>query len=343
MRSRSMIPTLAPALAILTLLSVAVANAKSKKGDAADAAPAAAAGPAGGSMNFAPVALPGVPTWQPPAEYRVDMVMHNDDQTITMHRTFRGGDIRSEMAVEGNTMIMIERAAEPGITYNLMPEQKTAMKLDVNYLQERAGKRMGEKSAPEVEAKVEAEAAPAPSDAKIEKLGTETLDGHDAAKFKLSSEGRSMLAWFDAASGAPLRMEAEGAQIEWKNYRFDPVPAKEFEIPKNYELVDVAEQMKQIDAMGGSRGMGSAALSGLAGMGGLGGMGAGGGVEGMAGQYGQRMGTSFGQQMGAGIGASFGGPLGAIAGQYIGGKVGGWVGHRAATAVTPDVGPGSQK
>jgi hypothetical protein len=237
-------------------------------------------------------------------------------------------------------MVMIERADEPGITYNLMPSEKMAMKMNAAKMTEMAGK-----SAKQLDAPPEPESQVAPV---IEKVGTETIDGRAATKFKVSAEGHTALMWFETATGAPLRMEAEEARIEWKNLEVKPQPAKLFEVPKDYQLIDMDEQMKQMEKMRGS--MGGAALGGLPGgmgaqaLGGLGGgMGGNLSLEGMAGGYGGQMGSNFGQQIGSGIGASFGGPIGAMAGGYIGGKVGGWLGKRVATAVTPDIGPGATK
>jgi hypothetical protein len=334
---------------VVTVAATAVALEAfaAKKKDAEKSAPEAAAPAAStparaGMMGGMPAGftLPGVPTWTPPAQYAVDMVMTSGKEGVSMHRAFNGGSIRSEIEAQGQKMVMIERADEPGTTYTLMPSEKRAIKMNPTEMTGRAGdalkKQMAEASKPEPEV--------VPT---IEKLGTETVDGHAAVKFKVTAEEHSALAWFDAASGAPLKMESGESRIEWKNLEVKPQPAKLFEVPKDYELFDMAEQMKQIEKMGGSASMLRAAMGGAGGVpggAGLGGVpGMGGGLEGIAGGYGQQFGSNFGQQIGSGIGASFGGPIGAMAGSYIGGKVGGWIGRRVATAVTPDVGPGSGK
>jgi hypothetical protein len=346
---------LALALAVgLALASTATAAplGKSKEGakPAPTAASAAAAPPTlaphvGASAIPATFTLPGVPAWQPPAEYSVDMVMSSGDQTVTMHRIFRNGSIRSDIAAEGETMAMIEKAEEPGTTYTLMPSQKMAMKMsaaDVNPELPKAAKKHRLDPDPEPEAQPE-----------IEKLGTETIDGHAATKFKVTAGEHHALMWFDTGTGAPLRMESEGSKIEWKNLEVKSQPASLFEVPKGYQVTDMGEMQKKMQAAmaQGGMAMGGAGLAGRSGAGAaMSALGAGGGLpgggtslEGMAGGYGQQMGQNFGQQIGSGIGASFGGPIGAMAGSYIGGKVGGWLGHRVATAVTPDIGPGSSK
>ena len=314
------------------------------------AAPAAAPAPVshlGPNSLPAGITLPGVPTWTPPAEYSVDMVMSNGDQQVTMHRVFKDGSIRSDMAAEGESMSMIEKADEPGTTYTLVPSKKMAMKMGPDA------------TGPEMAKAAEAHAADAKPEAdvtpEIEKLGAETIDGHAATKFKVTAGDHHALMWFDTASGAPLRMESENAKIDWKNLEVKPQPAALFEVPKEYQLMDMGEMQKKMQAamaQGGMSGMAmgrgtpggmgaGAAMSALGGGAGL--PGGGMSLQGVAGGYGQQMGQGFGQQIGSSIGASFGGPIGAMAGSYIGGKVGGWLGHRVATAVTPDIGPGAGK
>lgn len=321
-----------PQALLLLVAAIVITAPQARSKDAAT--PAAPAASPARAMGAGPVfALPGVPTWQAPPEYSVDMQMSSGENQVTMHRAIKGESFRTEMEAEGHSMIMLERAEEPGMTYNIMPAEKMAMKMNAAKMQERAEK-MGKM--PKEEAQPPAkEVVP-----QIEKLGSEKVNGVDAAKFKVTAEDHTALMWLDPANGAPLKMQSGEATIEWKNYKVGPQPAKLFEVPKEYQLIDMDEQMKQMEKMGGG-GMMRGAMGGGMPMG-MGGPGGGGGMlEGMAGRYGGQMGQGFGQQIGAGIGASFGGPLGAMAGQYIGGRVGGWIGRRVATAVTPDVGPGA--
>jgi len=308
------------ALAILALTaSLAIAAEKPRSGAAAP--PAAAPAKAGAGPSFA---APGLPDWQMPAQYRVDLVMTHEGQSFTMTRFVDGARMRTEMNMEGRQMIMLERPEDEGAVYNIMPSEKMIMKMKPGAL------------APEAAAE---EKPAAPADVKIERLGAEKLDGRPAVKYRMTSEGHTALGWFEEGTGAPLRMEAEGAVIEWKNFKPGPIPARQFELPKDYQVIDMEEQMKQMQKLGGGGMMGGAARGAMAGLGGGMGAGAGAGAGGMlsgaAGNYGSQMGSGMGQQFGAGIGASFGGPLGAMAGGYIGGKVGGWLGRKTADAVTP--------
>ncbi|MEO5617550.1 MAG: hypothetical protein ABIS67_07240 [Candidatus Eisenbacteria bacterium] len=306
---------------------------------AATAAPATKKAPAGITGGLS---LPGLPGYVMPDQYSVDLVMTFEGKSMTMRRAIDGGSIRSEISAEGTEMVMLERAEDNGAVYNIMPSEKMMMKMTPSTMMP-----PGEKQ----------EAPPADDAAapKVEKLGVEKLEGRSAVKYRMTAEGHSALAWFEESTGAPLRMEAEGSVIEWKNMKPGPQPAKLFELPKDYQLIDMDEQMKQMQKMGGGAGMGAlggmsakmgkggkgamgagaipGGLAGMPGMGAMGGMG--GGLSGMAGNYGSQMGANMGQSIGSGIGASFGGPIGAMAGGFIGGKVGGWIGRKAADAVMP--------
>lgn len=281
---------------------------------AAPAPPAKAPAP-GLTRGLENVGLPG---YQMPAQYSVDLVMTHEGKSVTMKRAIDGGRMRSEISAEGAQMIMLERPEDNGAVYNIMPSEKMIMKMTPSTMMPAEAK---EAAAKHVEAQ---------KPAKVEKLGIEKLEGRPAAKFRVTADGHSALAWFDEATGAPMRMESEGSVIEWKNLKPGPQPAKLFELPAGYELMDMDEKMKEMKKMTAGMPGGGAALGAMSGMGGMGG-----GMSGMAGNFGAQMGSNMGQSIGSGIGATFGGPLGAMAGGYIGGSVGGWLGRKTADAVTP--------
>ncbi len=290
-------------LAAFPLLVLVLALGAPSAGGAAAAGKAAAKAASG---------FEGLPQWQPPAQHSVDLLMTHEGKSMTMTRMVDGGKVRSEMSVEGRKMIMLERPEDGGAIYNIMPEQKMVMKMTPPA----------------------AEPGEAPGDAppvKVEKLGVEKLNGVAASKFRMSSEGHTVLGWFDAATGAPLRMESEGAVVEWKNFKPGAPPASAFELPKGYEVMDMDEQMKQMRKMGLGAGLPGGAGRGKAGMmGGMPGMGGG-----MAGGMGAQVGSGVGSGIGSGVGAAFGGPIGSMVGGYIGGQVGGWMGGKAADAAVP--------
>lgn len=269
----------------------------------------------------------GLPHYQEPAAYSVDLVVRAGGQNLTMKRFIDGNRIRSEMNAEGQDIVMIEMGDEKETTVTLMPGEKRAIK------QTRAAMVA---VAPEEAAKQEQAAAEEVAEVKVDDLGEETLDGRTVKKLRFQMAEGQTLAWFDKTTGAPVKMESEAqgqkSAIEWKNFSPGPQPAKLFDVPKGYEVMDMDEMMAKMKTMQGKPGMG--AMMGA--MGGMGG-GMGGGATGMAKGYASGMAQNFGSTMGGSFGASLGGalggPLGAIAGQYIGGKIGGMVAKKATDTV----------
>jgi len=317
------------AAALLALAGVAHAADAAKPAASAESAKASA--PAGVSP------LAGLPLWRPPAEYSESMVMKNGDQQMTMRRFYKGDRIRTEMAVQSEQMVMIETGGE---SYQISPAHKMMVKMPAPAAQP-------------------VDSSGPPPDVKIEPLGPEKLNGKDALKYRVTSQGQSGTAWFDPASGAPLRMETNGASIEWADFAAGKQADDLFELPKDYQTIDMAKLQGMMGGMGaagmmggmppgavsgaaggvaipgGKAGIPGGGLAGLAGgvpgMGGAGGTG--GGVSGIAQQMGSHFGQSMGEKFGASMGAQFG-PLGSMAGSYIGGRIGGWLGVHAAKMVT---------
>jgi hypothetical protein len=257
----------------------------------------------------------GLPEYHVPPAFSVDLVVQSPEANLVMKRFVDQGHVRTEMAMQGQDMVTIETGDEKGTMYTVMPKEKRAIKQS----RESIAAMAGDAAAPEARA-TGAGAGP-PADMKIEDLGDETRDGRAVKKLRLTVPEGAALAWFDKATGAPVRMESnvEGkpTSIEWKNLVVAPQPAKLFEVPKGYEVTDMDEMMAKMKSMGGMGG----ALKGAMG--------------GMAQGFGQNMGASFGSGLGGSLGGALGGPLGAVAGQYLGGKIGGAIGKKAAGAVTP--------
>lgn len=262
-------------------------------------------------LGLTSVATAGpLPDWQRPDAYSVDMEMSSDGETFTMQQTVDHDRTRTHLVMDGDEMILLDLPDDGGTTYTIMPSEKMAMKQTA-----------ADRAAMGVKAE-KTDAAPAP-DAKIEPLGPDKVDGVDAQKYRISSPEGEVLAWFDAKTSAPVRMEsnADGKKgvIRWKNWKTGPQKADLFAVPKDYEIQDMGEISRMMQSMGGMPGgMPGMSMPGGA-MGGLGG----------------QMGSQFGAGVGSQLGAAFGGPLGAAAGHYIGGKVGGMIGRKAAGAVTP--------
>jgi hypothetical protein len=338
-----------PILVVSTLLAARAAGAAPARPTPPASAPPAATSAAAPSMAAA-----SLPDWHEPDAYSVDLVMSGDGQTFTMERAVDHGRMRSHIAMDKeHEMVLLELPDEKETTYTLMPSQKMALKQtaeDTASMMAQAGGAAEHAEPAESRARPDAAAAQGapPADVKIELLGTDEIDGKSARKYRVTSPEGSGLAWFDAQSNAPVRMESEvegkKGVIEWKNWKVGPQKAELFEVPKDYNVQDVGAMMQMMKGMSGRQFSGLAQGSPGGGMpGGVpGGMPAGlpGGLPGMPGGMGmggmgQRMGSQFGAQFGSTLGASFGGPLGAMAGHYIGGKVGGFLGKKAAGAVMP--------
>lgn len=302
--------------AFLPLAAGAAETAKSVK--AADSAKPDA------KTKSAATAPVGIPQWNAPGQYSVDMICNAEGKKIEMKRQIDGKRIRSDITMEGHQLTMIEVGDDIGTTITLMHDQKRAMKQSSKALEAMAKKAPIKPAAEE----------PAQEQGKVEFLGQEEMNGKLCDKYRSSFGDQTGVSWIDPETKFPVRMEAAGASIDWKNYKVGSQPAALFEVPKGYEVMDMDEMMKKMGDMQSSGQLGQ--LGGMAGgMGIPGGGGVGGMANQMAGQYGGQFGSQMGGQLGASLGAAFGGPIGAMAGNYIGGKVGGMIGSKVAKAVVP--------
>ncbi len=252
----------------------------------------------------------GLPHYEVPSSYSEDLVITADGRTIVMKRAIDGGKTRTDLSMDGQSMVMIEMGDERGTTYNLMPDRKEALKQSRASMDEMTGGQLGQL---EAKGAKEAKSAQAnPPDMKVEDLGDDTAGGAPARKMRLTSADGVVLAWFEKATGAPLRMEStvegKNAVIEWKNRKAGPQAASLFEVPKEYKVDDMDAMVAQMRGMGGMGAMSQGMMSGMV----------------------QGMGSNLGSSLGAKLGGSLGGPLGAVAGQYIGGRIGGALGRKAA-------------
>jgi hypothetical protein len=254
-------------------------------------------------------ALAMMPRYNPPAAYSEDLVITANGKTMTMKRAINGSKMRTEMTAGGKTIEMIELGDADGTTYNIIPDEKRAIKMTSKGMMEQMPKGAGKDEPAEEAETAETESTP-PAGYKVEYLGEETVDGRATRKFRMSTADGSALGWFDTTTGAPVRMEGTSdgklAVMEWKNFQATPPPAAMFEVPKGYEVTD-------LDAM-------RAQMKGMPGMGDM--------MKNMAGGMMGGMGSNLGAQLGGAVG----GPLGAMAGGYLGGKVGNDLEKKAAGA-----------
>lgn len=244
----------------------------------------------------------GLPQYVPPKAYSEDLVITAEGRTVTMKRFVDHQKVRTEMSVEGQQVVMLEAGDADGTMYTLAPEQKKAMKS--------SRKGMEAMSKEDSKEKPEGVDGEPPAGFKVEDLGDDTIDGIAVKKIRMSfAEQGDVLAWFDKATGAPVRMEGtedgKTATLEWKNRKSEAQKADLFVVPKGYEVVDMDQMMAQMGGLGAGA-MAKHALGGMA----------------------HGMGQGLGASLGSSLGASLGGPLGAAAGQYIGGRVGEALGEK---------------
>jgi hypothetical protein len=248
-------------------------------------------------------ALLKMPPYHPPAAYSEDLVITTGDHTMTMKRYVDGSKMRTDMNGQGQDFSMIELGDAAGTMYNVVPKEKQAIKMTSRGMMEGMPKAAGKPDTTEAE-------NPPPPGYKVEYLGEETVDGRATKKFRMSTDQGSALGWFDAANGAPVRMEgtSDGKQavMEWKNFKAAPQPPTVFEVPKGYKVVDMDAMREQ--------------MKGMPGMGNM--------MKNMAGGMAGGMMGGMGQNLGAQLGGAVGGPLGAMAGGYLGGRVGSAIGRK---------------
>ena len=267
--------------------------------------------------------LPGAMDAQP--TFSVDMIIQSDGQTLTMRRTIDHEKVRMDMKAEGMEMTQIQLGDEAGTTYMIMKDQKQVMKQT----------RKGLEAMMQGHTVEELQAANGtqpigPTDAsQIDSLGTDTIDGRPAIKYRVHYGDETGTMWVDAENNLPLRMESMGSTVEFKNYDFSPPAKSAFEIPKGYQVMDMDEMMAKMK----SSGMGGGNLGML--MGGATGMG-----KGMAGNLAGNFAGGIGSGFGASLGAMVGGPIGAMVGQYVGQKIGQKIGSKVGTAAAGAVLPG---
>ncbi len=296
-------------LSLMLLFALAAAVPARAEEAPKDAPKPATAAPGGAAAAAALWEKLGLPHYSAPASYSEDLVITADGRTIVMKRAIDGAKTRTDLSMDDQNMVMIEMGDERGTSYDLMPDRKEALKQSRATMDEMTG---GKLSKAEAKAAAESKGGQAnPPEMKVEDLGDDTAGGAPARKMRLTSADGVVLAWFEKATGAPMRMEStvngKNAVIEWKNRKAGPQAASLFEVPKDYKLNDMDEMAAQMKGMGGMGGMAKGMMSGMA----------------------QGMGSNLGGSLGAKLGGAFGGPLGAVAGQYIGGRIGGALGRKA--------------
>ena len=165
------------------------------------------------------------------AHFRVDMHIDQDGERYVIRQYVDGARSRMETEFEGEKFIVIQLGDGPGTTYTLMPESRMAMKMT----QQAAAPVSGavRESMP-----AGASAGAGQGDAAMELVGTETIEGLTAHKYRVRMPNVDGWVWLDANSQQPLRMEAGGAVVALRNYDFSKPPDDMFQVPKGYAVTD---------------------------------------------------------------------------------------------------------
>ncbi|HEY8352745.1 MAG TPA: DUF4412 domain-containing protein [Sphingomonadales bacterium] len=147
-------------------------------------------------------------------------------------KVFQGKNAdRREMTVQGQRSVMIVKNKE---LLMLMPDLNMAMRmpLDADPLQEALN--------------------PGP-DVKFTKLGEESVNGEQTAKYKVDFEGGSSIIW-TTDDGIVMKVEAETGEgkltVNTTNVKRGPQPASLFELPSGVQIMDIGN-FGQIGAKGG--------------------------------------------------------------------------------------------
>ncbi len=152
------------------------------------------------------------------------------EPSVTSTVWMKGHNMRTEMTVEGQTMIMIMNGDKQE-AYTYFPDENMATKIDFSQATESAT----EKSATEEVGSIEAYNPTG--------IGTETIDGKLCTVVEYASpEGKAKM-WIWLEHGFPIRTEIttpEGTgRTDWRNIEFVDIPDNMFELPAGVEIMEI--------------------------------------------------------------------------------------------------------
>jgi outer membrane lipoprotein-sorting protein len=156
-------------------------------------------------------------------DYSAVKHIHSAQGDFVQQVYFAKGKERSEMQMQGMSMVLINRA-DKGIAWQLMPMQQMYSEINLNKAKSMSGS--------------------APSDVSIEDLGYENLDGVLTAKYKLVLKDKSAggFIWLSPEK-IPVKMDFLSKEGNTKNritmtlsdLKLGAQPAELFELPKGYK------------------------------------------------------------------------------------------------------------
>lgn len=161
----------------------------------------------------------------PTVEYSADRIMETDAGTFDGKVYFAKDKERLETNVQGMQSVMILRRDQQ-LGWMLMPAQRMYQKLDLHKAQEQSG---------------------SPADAvTITEVGSETIEGHDATKYKmLMKDGSGGGFIWITADGIPVKMDLLGKSgrdktrmtVTLKNLAIGSQDPALFELPTDYKAM----------------------------------------------------------------------------------------------------------
>ena len=162
----------------------------------------------------------------PTVEYSADRIVETEAGTFDGKVYFTKDKERMETNAQGMQSVMILRRDQQ-VAWMLMPAQRMYQKVDLRRAQEQSGSQ--------------------PADAMtIEEVGTETIAGHDAVKYKmLLKDGSGGGFIWVTQDGVPVKMDLLGKSgrdktrmtVTLTNLTIGPQDAALFEVPGDYKAM----------------------------------------------------------------------------------------------------------
>jgi outer membrane lipoprotein-sorting protein len=166
------------------------------------------------------------PPFEWPKQYSAELVVTSQANTAVKTNTkifVDGPKTRTEMEVNGMKSIAI-MLTDKKVMYSIMPTQKMYFEMPLT-----------DSGTP----------AQVDETAKWEPLGSETLNGQECLKYKVTSTVKdhttTMIYWIAKADKLPVRMATEDGQMvtDWTNFKKGAQNAALFELPTDYKKMSM--------------------------------------------------------------------------------------------------------
>jgi hypothetical protein len=174
-----------------------------------------------------------------PPQFSADIsVTNGDGQAMKGKMFFGNGKIRMDMnSQRGEISTITDSATQTSII--LMHEQK--MYLETQGAGGPGGRRRGPKM-PDIKAMAENPCA-SEKDTTCKKVGKETANGRSCDKWEFTNTAdakQNRTVWVDQKTHIPIKsVGADGTTFEFTNFKEGPQDAKNFEVPKDYQKLDM--------------------------------------------------------------------------------------------------------